>query len=179
VSGSRHNGENRVFLVMEPLISNFCPSHQILRHPFDLRHVVMTDRVSVAIIPRDSDSTPSGCDNCALIGYLGSPTNAFANSEGSRLLAGHEPPWLWATIILVIVIRRRSRRSHIQFARVERQDRPTLTGNSDKRSVIVHATPPLGRINSTGTSGHLKENQRRSDHECKGHFHWKSFRTRP
>src|SRR5260221_13078312 len=50
--------------------------------------------------------------------------------------------------------------------------------NSDKRSVIVHATPPLGWINGTGTSGHLKENQRRSDHECKGYFHWKSFRTR-
>ena len=71
------------------------------------------------------------------------------------------------------MIRWRSRRSHVQFARVERQDRSTLTRNSDKRSVIVHATPPLGWMNGTGTSGHLKENQRRSDHECKGYFHWK------
>ena len=87
------------------------------------------------------------------------------------MIAGHEPPLLWAIIIWVIMIRWRSRRSHVQFARVERQDRSTLTRNSDKRSVIVHATPPLGWMNGSSTSGHLKENQCRSDHECKGYFH--------
>src|SRR3984893_11261690 len=117
-------------------------------------------------------------DYCTKIGCRGSPANTVTYFEKSGLIAGHEPPSLWAIIIWVIMIRWRSRRSHVQFARVERQDRSTLTRNSDKRSVIVYATPPLGRINSAGTSGHLKENQRRSDHECKGYFHWKSFRTR-
>jgi hypothetical protein len=72
------------------------------------------------------------------------PTNPVANLEQSRLLAGHEPPLLRAIIILVILIRRRSQRSHIQFACVKGHYRSTLTRNSDKRSVIVHATPPMG-----------------------------------
>ena len=100
-----------------------------------------------------------------------SPANTVTCFEKSGLIAGHEPPLLWAIIIWVIMIRWRSRRSHVQFARVERQDRSTLTRNSAKRSVIVQATTPLGWMNGSSTSGGLKENQCRSDHECKGYFH--------
>jgi hypothetical protein len=49
----------------------------------------MTDRVRVAIIPRDSDSTPSRSDNRALIGCAGFPANAVASFEKSGLVAGH------------------------------------------------------------------------------------------
>ena len=73
------------------------------------------------------------------------------------LFASHEPPLLRAIVTWVIVMRRPSRRSHVQLARVDRQDGSTLTRNSDKRSVIVNATPPVARVNGTGTSGHLKE----------------------
>ena len=153
------------------------PSH-LRRHPLYMRHLIMRNSTPVAVIPIKGDTVPSRFDYWTKIGCRGSPANTVTYFEKSGLIAGHEPPLLWAIIIWVIMIRWRSRRSHVQFARVERQDRSTLTRNSDKRSVIVHATPPLRWINGTGTSGHLKETQRRSDHECKGNFHWKSFRPR-
>jgi hypothetical protein len=110
---------------------------------------------------------------------VGSAANAFDNSEGPRLVAGHCCASLTSAIIIwVIVIRQLSRRSDIQFAWVEGYDRSTLTGNLDKRSVIVHTTPPLGWVNGGGTSRHLKEQQCCSDHKCKGDFHQKSFRLR-
>jgi len=101
----------------------------------------------------------------------------FSHQRDSRLLAEQEPTLLRIIMVWVIVIRRPSRTPNIQFSRVGRKDRSTLAGNSDKRSVIVHATPLLAWVNGTGTSGHLKEQECCSDHKCKGHFHWKSSCT--
>ena len=57
---------------------------------------------------------------------------------GSRLHALHR------RLCRELKIGSTSGRSHVKFARVEGQDRSTLTRNSDKRRVIVHATPPRG-----------------------------------
>jgi hypothetical protein len=56
-------------------------SHYFHRHPLNLRHVIMSDRVCLSIIPRDSDSAPSRSDNGAKIGDARFPANAVADVE--------------------------------------------------------------------------------------------------
>ena len=137
------------------------PLHQIRWHPFDLRHVVMPNWSRVAVIPINGDTVPSRFDHCTKIGRRGSPANAFANTQGSRLVAGHSCASLIGTIviILVIVIRQPSRRSDIQFAWVEGHDRSALTRNLNKRSVIVHTTPPGRRANCFSTNRHKRKQE--------------------
>ena len=59
------------------------------RRPPNLRHVIMSDRVCVSVIPFDGDSAPNRSDNCALIGGTRFPANAVAYLEKSGLVAGH------------------------------------------------------------------------------------------
>ena len=63
-----------------------CTSNQIRRHPLNLRHIVVTDSVSVPIIPRDSDSTPRRCDNRTKVSRSKSPANAVTGPEESGLV---------------------------------------------------------------------------------------------
>jgi hypothetical protein len=58
-------------------------SHQIRRHRFNLRHVVVRDWVCFAVIPRDGDFTPRRSNNRTKIGGRVAPANTVANSESS------------------------------------------------------------------------------------------------
>jgi hypothetical protein len=55
------------------------PSHQITRHPLNVRHVVVKNRLLAAIIPFDGYARPILFSDGALIGLIVLPANTFAN----------------------------------------------------------------------------------------------------
>jgi hypothetical protein len=59
------------------------------RHSLDSRHIVVTDRISLAVVPFDSDFAPRRSDNRALIGGRCGPADLIACLEKSGLLAVH------------------------------------------------------------------------------------------
>jgi hypothetical protein len=79
---------------------------------------------------------------------------------------------LWAIVIIgVMLIRQLSRSSHKQFAWVRAHDRSTLIRNSNKRSVIVHTTPPGRRVNCLSTNRHKRKQEGSRGQKSKGYFH--------
>jgi hypothetical protein len=55
------------------------------RHPLNLRHVIMQDRLFAAIIPFDGDACPVRFRDGALVGLVFLPTNFVAASQLSGL----------------------------------------------------------------------------------------------
>ena len=75
--------------------SRKAPSHQITRHPLDLRHVVVENCLLAAIVPFDGYASPILFSDGALIGLIVLPANAVADIEKSGLVAGHLcPPFI-------------------------------------------------------------------------------------
>jgi hypothetical protein len=60
----------------------------------NLRHVIVAYRISFAIVPRNRNLAPRGCDNCTKVSCRGgtAPANSVAGPECSRLIASHFPP---------------------------------------------------------------------------------------
>src|SRR5712664_2373428 len=85
----RHSRSWQVF-------SSACPSHQLIRHPLNLRHIVVPNEIRVIVVPTNSDFAPSRSGHRTKIGRALFPTNAVADFESSGLLAGHDfnlRPW--------------------------------------------------------------------------------------
>jgi hypothetical protein len=59
------------------------------QHPFNPRHIVVTNRIRLSVIPSDADFTPRRSDYRALIGGRRAPANMLAYFEKSGLFTGH------------------------------------------------------------------------------------------
>jgi hypothetical protein len=72
-----------------PLDEIGCALKLFRQHPFNPRHIVVTNRIRLPVIPSDGDFTPRRSDNRALIGGRRAPANALAYFEESGLGTGH------------------------------------------------------------------------------------------
>ena len=61
--------------------SRKAPSHQITRHPLNLRHVVVKNCLLAAIVPFDGYASPILFSDGALIGLIVVPANTVADVE--------------------------------------------------------------------------------------------------
>ena len=57
------------------------PSHQITRHPLNLRHVIVKNCLLAAIVPFDGYASPILFSDGALIGLIVVPANTVADFE--------------------------------------------------------------------------------------------------
>ena len=60
-----------------------------IRHPFNLRHVVVLNRRVVAVIPVNRNLAPRCSNNRTKIVRRGAPAKAVADFQESGLVAGH------------------------------------------------------------------------------------------
>jgi hypothetical protein len=60
-----------------------------IRHPLNLRHIIVKNDLLAAIVPFDGHSCPIFFNDRALIVFVGVPANTVADGEGSRLVSGH------------------------------------------------------------------------------------------
>jgi hypothetical protein len=67
----------------------FYQSSYLRRHPLNLRHVVVLNRIGLTIIPSNGDPAPCGPYHGAEIGGATFPANPVAYFEKSGLIAGH------------------------------------------------------------------------------------------
>jgi hypothetical protein len=64
-------------------------SFRTLRHPLNLRHVVVVNGLLTAVIPFDGYARPILFSDGALIGSIVLPANTIADVKLSGLFAGH------------------------------------------------------------------------------------------
>jgi hypothetical protein len=77
---SSHSKSEAVATAVSPLPLS---SHQFIRHPLNVPHVVVHNRLNVTVVPFDGDTRPICFSDNALISYRRFPTNALADAEGS------------------------------------------------------------------------------------------------
>jgi len=65
------------------------PSHHFIRHPLNLRHVVVVNGLLTTVIPFDGYGRPIRFSDGALVGSIVLPANTVADVKLSGLFAGH------------------------------------------------------------------------------------------
>jgi hypothetical protein len=75
-----------LFLFLSLLTGSFEPDLTTQR---DIYHIVMHNRLRPAIVPLDNDTTPGVLSDGAGVAYVILLMDASANSQLSRLVAGH------------------------------------------------------------------------------------------
>jgi hypothetical protein len=70
----------------------YAASHHFIRHPLNLRHVVVVNGLLTAVIPFDGYARPIRFSDGALIGSIVLPANTVADVKLSGLFASHRVP---------------------------------------------------------------------------------------